>query len=317
VVVLDEERAKTNITQHNMSILHLFGLALLAYFLILSVLASAVAVWQEAKIWKPRSIPSLSIVGSTKVFWFNFFWMFFCLLGSILVLLKWIFTLGKSDIAKETNRCVENGTAKIVMKCFIGNVQVKGIENLPMENIIPAPVYICNHASQLDVGAVYYLNRRFKWVAKKSVLYLPGVGQTMFLGQHVLIDRRKGKNEKSVNTLFQKCTTAVQAGLPVFFFPQGTRRIAERLPAKDGAFIIAETARSTLIPISIEIPMDAWNSWYPLNLLWGGSRPTIKLFVHKGIPVAEKETREDLKKRCMDQIYSVLPDPDVIASKVD
>jgi 1-acyl-sn-glycerol-3-phosphate acyltransferase len=140
----------------------------------------------------------------------------------------------------------------------------------------------------------------------------------MFFGQHVLIDRRKGKNEKSVNTLFQKCSASVKSGLPVFFFPQGTRRIAERLPAKDGAFIVAEMAGSTLIPISIEIPMDAWNSLYPFNLLWGGSQPTIKIFVHKGILVNNgKETREDLKNRCMDQIYSVLPDPNAVGRKVD
>jgi 1-acyl-sn-glycerol-3-phosphate acyltransferase len=129
----------------------------------------------------------------------------------------------------------------------------------------------------------------------------------MWLSQHVLIDRRKGKNGKSVSNLFEKSDAAIQAGIPMFFFPQGTRSIAERLPAKDGAFIVAQNNCSALVPVSIEIPITAWNSSYPFNILWGGERPLLTVTVHKPIPVDGKEDREKLKQKCMEQIYSVLP----------
>lgn len=279
----------------------------LGYICVTTVAAAAVAVVQERKIWQSKALPTLSITGQLKVFLFNVVWMMSCLIGSILITLKWIITFGTSDIQSEGNRLVEDTSARIIVRCFVGDVQIVGKENLPPLGIVPAPVYIANHSSQIDPAVTYYLNRRFKWISKKSVLYLPGVGQVMWLSQHVFIDRRTGKNNKSVSNLFEKSNAAVQSGLPMFFFPQGTRRIAERLPAKDGAFIVAQGNCSTLIPVSIEVPVNAWNTMYPLNQLWGGEKPVVKITVHKPIPVDGKEDREKLKLQCMDQIYSVLP----------
>jgi 1-acyl-sn-glycerol-3-phosphate acyltransferase len=279
-----------------------------AYVGTTTFLASAVAVVQESKIWKSKALPSLSLYGGLKVFVFNAIWMLFCLLGSIIISLKWLLTFGTSNIEKEASRFVEDKVARLVIHSMVGGVEVRGIENLPPEDQRPSPVYVANHASQLDIAAVYFLERWFHWIAKRSVLYLPGVGTVMYLGRHVLIDRRTGKNKKSVTNLFDKCSTSVQVGVPVFFFPQGTRRIAEKRPFKDGAFIVAQSNCSTLVPISIDIPMNAWNSSYPFSLLWSRSRPTVKLTVHKPILVTGKEDKEELKQKCMTQIYSVLPE---------
>lgn len=293
-----------------LKLLQAAGAILLWYIFVATLAASAVAVWQERKIWQSKALPSLSPIGQLKVFLFNVFWMIGCLIGSIIILLKWIVTLGQSDIALDGNRLVESTVAQVCVRCFVGQVKLKGLEHLPAVDIVPAPVYVANHASQIDVGVVYFLNRRFKWISKLSVLYIPGVGLVMWLSQHVFIDRRKGKNNKSVSALFDKSNAAVRSGLPMFFFPQGTRRIAERLPAKDGAFILAQNNQSLLIPISIEIPPDGWNSLYPLNQLWGGNAPAVQITVHPSIRPnqnGEKEGREQLKQQCMDQIYSVLP----------
>jgi 1-acyl-sn-glycerol-3-phosphate acyltransferase len=252
-------------------------------------------------------------------------WMIGCLIGSLFVLIKHIVMLGASDISKDSNRIVEDIVAKLCIWAFVGNVKIVGRENLPPINVQPAPVYIANHASQIDLGVVYYLNRRFKWISKLSVLYVPGVGLVMYLSKHVFIDRKKGKNEKSVSNLFEQSRIAIQDGLPMFFFPQGTRRIVERLPAKDGAFIVAQTNHSMLVPISIEIPSNAWNSYYPFHSLLGGrngdatTTPTVTITIHPSISASsasasssnsngnEKEDRERLKNQCMELIYSVLP----------
>jgi lysophosphatidate acyltransferase len=306
--------------------------ALVGYIVLATAATAAIAAYQEAKIWRPKSLPSLSMWGHVKVFVFNVVWMMTCLLGSIFITIKWVVSLGTSNLSKDGNRLVEDLAARLVLCCFVGTVQVVGREHLPPPSsddsamastasasasasdsqarlTIPAPVYVANHASQLDAAVVYYLNRRFKWIAKKSILYLPGVGQVMFLSQHVFIDRKKAssKHAQSVSNLFEKSNAAVQAGLPMFFFPQGTRAIAERLPAKDGAFIVAMDNGSPLIPVSVEVPFNAWNSFYPLNQLWGGEAPVVKVTVHASIPVSAKDDRESLKQRCMDQIYSVLP----------
>jgi 1-acyl-sn-glycerol-3-phosphate acyltransferase len=127
----------------------------------------------------------------------------------------------------------------------------------------------------------------------------------MWLGGHVLINRKKGKNKSSVSALFAKSNDAIQSGIPMFFFPQGTRRIDTRLDFKDGAFIVAQSNRSDIIPLSLDIPRNVWNDWYPLSS-WR-MRPVVTLTIHKPIKVTGDEDREVLKKQCMDRIYSVLP----------
>ena len=80
-----------------------------------------------------------------------------------------------------------------------------------------------------------------------------------------------------------------------------------RLPFKDGAYRVAMENESQLIPISIHIPLGCWNSWYPLNLLWGGSADNVVLTIHKPVQAKKDSDKEELKKQTYDAIFSVLP----------
>lgn len=273
-------------------------------------LASLVAVDQERKIWKPSALESLSWYGCLKVLGFNMLWAGASSIGSTLAFLKWVVLLGNSDLAYDVNVIVERAIAKSGIWLFIGDVQVEGVEKLPkkIEGSVPAPVFVANHTSQIDIGAAYFVNHRFKWISKFEVYYIPGVGQIMYFGSHVMINRQTGKNKKSVENLNAKSNEAIQSGLPMFIFPQGTRWIANKLPFKKGAFIIAKANNSPLIPVTVNVPNGVWNSGYPFNLLWGGKRPIVKLTIHDPIPATEKDTVDDLKQKCMDKIYSVLPE---------
>uniref|UniRef100_A0A7S2UC78 Phospholipid/glycerol acyltransferase domain-containing protein n=1 Tax=Attheya septentrionalis TaxID=420275 RepID=A0A7S2UC78_9STRA len=268
-------------------------------------------VYQERRIWASTPNP-LSVWGHVRVYGFNVIWMQSTLFGSLLIAPK---LLWQKNVEVESHCWVESLSARLCMGMFVGPVVVRGTDHLPPSSSTtntntPAPVYIANHASQADAGAVYFLARRFKWIAKKSVLYLPGVGQTMFLSGHVMINRRTGKNTKSVSSLYTKSNDAIQSGIPMFIFPQGTRRLSTRLPFKDGAFNIAITNHSDIIPISIEIPPNLWNNPYPIPKLWGGTQPDpIILTVHPPISTRNKtmNDKEALKQHCSDLIYSFLP----------
>jgi len=286
------------------------------YVVFTTILAAGVAAYQEHKIWKPASLPSMSVLGLFKMFLYSTTIMFLSFFGGMLLIIKWVLTLGTPDIEKETHTLVQSPSSRRCTSFFIGKVTVIGRENLPVENgKAPAPVYVANHASQLDVTSVYSLDRRFRWIAKKSVYYLPGIGLLIYLGGHVVIDRRTGKNKKSVSNLFEVSNKSVQEGVPMIIFPQGTRAIATELPLKNGAFVIAQTNKSPLVPISIEIPMNAWNSAYPVNQLWGGAVPEIKLTVHRPVNVTGKEDMDDLKLRIRNQIYGVLPNVETNKTK--
>ena len=285
--------------------------AFLAYSCLI-VFMPIFAVWQEYKIWRHPNLPNLSIIGLIKVYLFNLIWFSWTFVGSLLLLPLWIVGGCGSSVEKQAHLYVERYGARVCTASIVGRVVVNGAELLPPDVPPPgqpAPVYVANHASQVDLGAVYYLFRRFKWIAKKSVMYLPGVGQIMKLSGHVFI-QRTGKNKGSISNLYAKSNEAIQNGVPMFLFPQGTRRLAQRLPFKDGAFNIAITNETQIVPVSIDVPMTAFNDWYPLSLLWGGQRTKqpVVVTVHRPIQCRKDTDKAALKKQCYDAIYSVLPD---------
>lgn len=284
---------------------------LLVLFECIICLASLAAVYQERKTWLDPRVPSLTVVGMTKVFCLNVVWMTICFLGAVVTIVEAAVTKNWLDLRHTrefAHKVVERRCAMLVASLFVGPVVIKGIENLPADEPgSPAPVYVANHASQIDSAVVYYIERQWRWIMKSSIMFLPGVGQITYLGDHIWIDRvkRKNKSKDSITgarNLYVKSDNSIQEGVPMFFFPQGTRRIGERLPFKDGAFKVAMNNDSMLVPISIEIPLTAWNSLYP----FGKAEPVV-LTVHKPIESKGKDI-ETLKKETSEIIYSVLPD---------
>ena len=192
-----------------------------------------------------------------------------------------------------------------------------------------APVFIANHITTIDAPIVYMVMNndksntkiRFKWIAKISIKILPGVGVVMWLSNHLLINRRRKQKKSSSSsnnddhknkskTLYEMASDSLtkEGGIAMFIFPQGTRRLSERLPFKDGAFRIAMTDQAPIIPISIDVPPNTWNTLYPF-LPHQGS--TVIVTVHPPISTTKtadnNNTLEQLKQTCSDIIYSVLP----------
>lgn len=177
-----KERHATDATNNNMSTaVELFITAFKYAFLLYCssvIVLPVLSVFQEKRIWKSKLLPSLSLFGIIKVFLFNVLWMGVTLAGGLILLPKFI--LGKFfgfNCAYEAH-IVERVTAMICYLCFISSkVEIKGEKNLPPDDgSAPAPVYVANHASQVDLAVTYFLMRRFKWISKDSIRYLPGVG---------------------------------------------------------------------------------------------------------------------------------------------
>jgi lysophosphatidate acyltransferase len=290
-------------------ILTLLGKGLMIYSSTIFLFAIPATV-QEYKIWKHTPTP-LTLWGLVKVYLFNIIWMGLSLTGAVLLLPIWASRGFGNSVQLEAHCVMERLTAMALTSFMIGSVEIRGEEKLPWTKEDEgtdsvAPIYIANHGSQIDVGVVYFAIPHFKWIAKKSVQYIPGPGPLMSLSGHVFI-QRTGKNSKSVHNLYDQSYRAIRRGIPLFLFPQGTRRITERLPFKDGAFNMALETQSNIVPISIEVPMGTWNHLFPISRLWGDKGDTIILTVHDSIPVTKDMNKEDLKQKCTETIYSVLP----------
>ncbi len=126
-------------------------------------------------------------------------------------------------------------------------VKVKGREHLKKGQ---SYVIIANHQSAYDIFVLYgWLGIDFKWVMKKELRKIPGVGFGSQAAGHIFIDR---SSTKSAIESIQKARTKIRDGTSVAFFPEGTRsKSPELLPFKKGAYRLAFDLNLPLLPVTI------------------------------------------------------------------
>lgn len=141
-----------------------------------------------------------------------------------------------------------------------GQVTMVGRENLDPSK--PA-IYVSNHQSTLDIPVIFRhlwpVDLRF--VAKKSLQYVPVLGWYMWLSGFVFVDR--GNHGKAIASL-DAAAKRIHDGTSVVVFPEGTRSDDGRiLPFKKGPFAVAMKANVPLYPVTIEgtrkvMPKNSW-----------------------------------------------------------
>ncbi|KAL6309766.1 hypothetical protein BKA93DRAFT_814664 [Sparassis latifolia] len=115
-------------------------------------------------------------------------------------------------------------------------------------------VLVGNHQSMLDIlyiGRIF--PRRASIMAKKSLQWVPLLGQFMTLSGAVFIDR--GNNAKAVRSLTAAGEIIHARHSSLWVFPEGTRSMREyhdMLPLKKGAFHTAVQAGVPIIPVVCE-----------------------------------------------------------------
>lgn len=114
----------------------------------------------------------------------------------------------------------------------------------------PSAVYMSNHQSVIDIGAlVETLPVSWRFVAKRELTYIPFFGWALGLSDQIVIDR--GDRRRSVQSL-QRAARRIRSGLNVIIFPEGTRSPDGRLqPFKSGGFHLAIEAQVPIIPVTV------------------------------------------------------------------
>ncbi|MCO5592149.1 hypothetical protein L7F22_046145 [Adiantum nelumboides] len=125
--------------------------------------------------------------------------------------------------------------------------EIVGLENLPGQD--EAAVYVSNHQSFLDIYTLFLLERPFKFISKTSNFLIPIIGWSMYLTGHVPLRRMDTKSQMEC---LRHCQKLIKQGVPVFFFPEGTRsRDGKMAQFKRGAFTLAAKAQVPVVPISL------------------------------------------------------------------
>ncbi|KAK6229714.1 hypothetical protein SCA6_018665 [Theobroma cacao] len=119
-------------------------------------------------------------------------------------------------------------------------------------------IYICNHASPIDIFLIMWLTPTGTvGIAKKEIIWYPLFGQLYVLANHLRIDR------SNPSTAIQSMKEAVQAvikhNLSLIIFPEGTRSKNGRLlPFKKGFVHLALQSHIPIVPIVLTGTHLAW-----------------------------------------------------------
>lgn len=116
-------------------------------------------------------------------------------------------------------------------------------------------VFLANHASNLDIWALTpVLPVTTRFVSKRTIFWIPVLGQAMALAGFIAIDR---KDRASAIRSLGRAAEKVRRGASVILFPEGTRSRDGRLARfKRGAFHLALEAGVPVVPVAISGAYD-------------------------------------------------------------
>ena len=116
-------------------------------------------------------------------------------------------------------------------------------------------VMIANHQSVVDIFVLFRLQAHYKWVSKAENFRIPFIGWNMSLNRYIRIDRGSISSHRK---MLRDAEAALREGNSLMIFPEGTRSKDGSLQNfKDGAFELAVTTRTSILPIVIEGSAEA------------------------------------------------------------
>jgi 1-acyl-sn-glycerol-3-phosphate acyltransferase len=173
------------------------------------------------------------------------------------------------------------------------------------EHIDPSQSYVLvsNHQSQYDIFVLYgWLGVDFKWVMKKELRNVLGIGVACERLGHIYIDR---SNHAAALATLEKAKNTIVEGTSVVFFPEGTRSRSGKLkPFKKGAFRMAVDLGLPILPLTIVGTRDVLPAGTS-DLMPGSAR----LVIHPPVSVSGCSIKDC--ERLSNQVR------DVIASSLD
>lgn len=164
-------------------------------------------------------------------------------------------------------------------------------------------VVVCNHQSAVDILVVYgWLKLDLKWVIKKELRKVPGIGIGCEKVGHIFIERN---NSDQARQAIAEALDRLDHGIGILFFTEGTRSPdGKLLPFKKGAFRTAIEQQLPVLPVTLVGTRDILP---PKSLKPFPGRA--RLVIHPAIETngMSQVQMEDLMNRVKKTISSALP----------
>lgn len=179
-------------------------------------------------------------------------------------------------------------------------VRVEGRKNIRKNT---SYVIISNHQSVYDIFLIYgWIGIDIKWVMKKELGKLPGVGFGSRKVGHILLDRSNSRVAmESLNEAKRKLVN----GTSVVMFPEGTRSDTGVLGVfKRGAFKLALDLELPILPLTLVGTKNVLPN-RSLNLMPG----KVKMIIHEPIDISQykEDNIQELMHYAKDIVGKGLP----------
>jgi len=116
-------------------------------------------------------------------------------------------------------------------------------------------IFLANHLSNVDIWAlVPVLPITTRFVSKRTIFWIPVLGQAMAIAGFIAIDR---KDRTSAIRSLGRAADKIRGGASVILFPEGTRSRDGKLARfKRGSFHLALEAGVPVVPVAISGTFD-------------------------------------------------------------
>jgi 1-acyl-sn-glycerol-3-phosphate acyltransferase len=186
----------------------------------------------------------------------------------------------------------------LIMKSIFSPLKVTGLDKI---DTTKPHVYAVNHASALDIPALYVnLPFQFRIAFKKELLSYPVVGWQLKRSGQVCIDQQNPAH--SISSI-RAALKGLKAGLPLVIYPEGGRTPdGEIKPFLAGAFFLAIKAQVDIVPVALVgtyelLPMNTYHiKCRPLEMRVGEPISTVGLTLRdlEALSVKVQKAVEDL-----------------------
>jgi len=229
-------------------------------------------------------------------------WLVFLPLVVLLTLLFSLLTVIFSSLVNPhfASRVFASTWARLCAWITPIRVTVEGAENAQRDR---SYIVASNHQSQYDILVVYgWLRLDLKWVMKKELRKIPGIGIGCEKAGHIFVERR---NPKQASQAISEALDRLGDGIGILFFPEGTRsRDGHLLPFKKGAFRTAIDQQIPILPVTLVGTRDILPA-KSLHLFPGRAKMVIHPPIDtRGMTVSQLD---ELSERTRATIRSVMP----------
>lgn len=176
-------------------------------------------------------------------------WLVFAPVAILLTLLFSLLTIVASILI---NSSFAGSTFPVVWARLVARLTPMAVTVNGGEHADPQRSYVvvCNHQSQYDILLVYgWLKLNLKWVMKKELRKIPGLGLGCEKAGHIFVDR---SNPRAARTAVMEALERLGNGVGILFFVEGTRSSDGRLlPFKKGAYRLAVEQQLPILPVTV------------------------------------------------------------------